>query len=261
VDLNELRLSIDRVDLKQILSFGRWIFASSIVYFLAANFDRLYFAKVIPFVLLGIYGVARTYSDTAGLLIQRVGNLLIFPAIAASRNSGAELRVIIARMRGRALLMIAALLSVGIAGADRLILSLYDHRYHAAVFMLPILMLGVWFAILSTLGEAIMLGTGKPAHAARANTVKLIWTVVGLPLALLHGGLAMALLVIVSGDLVRYISLSFSQREHELSFVRQDISLTLGLIGLVLFWRIIFILTGLVPSLHVWWAYGTDLHG
>ena len=43
----------------EILHFGKWIFASSIVYFLSANFDRLYLAKVVTLELLGVYGIAR----------------------------------------------------------------------------------------------------------------------------------------------------------------------------------------------------------
>ena len=47
----------------QILSFGKWIFASSIIYFLSTNFDRLYLAKTIPLGLLGVYGIARALSE------------------------------------------------------------------------------------------------------------------------------------------------------------------------------------------------------
>ena len=38
----------------EIVSFGKWIFVGSIVYFLSNNYDRLYFAKVVPLELLGI---------------------------------------------------------------------------------------------------------------------------------------------------------------------------------------------------------------
>lgn len=261
IDPRVYRLRLDRAYVAQIISFGKWVFVSSLVFFLAMNFDRLYFAKVVPFALLGVYGVARTFSDTAGMLVQRVGNLLIFPRIAASRQLGTALRDAVARPRGHALLAIAAALSIAIAGSDRLILLLYDDRYRQAAFMLPILMAGVWFSILSTLGEAIMLGTGRPAHAARANAAKLIWTCAALPLALAYSGMAGALLVIAAGDLVRYASLTLSQRAQHLSFLRQDVALTLALAGLVVVWRLVFTAVGLVPTLSTWWTYGAALHG
>jgi O-antigen/teichoic acid export membrane protein len=43
----------------EIASYGKWIFASSAIYFLATNLDRLYLAKLLPLSLLGIYGIAR----------------------------------------------------------------------------------------------------------------------------------------------------------------------------------------------------------
>ena len=50
----------------QILHFGKWIFISSIVYFLSMYIDRLYLAKVVPLELLGIYGIARSISFRPG---------------------------------------------------------------------------------------------------------------------------------------------------------------------------------------------------
>src|SRR6478735_2924059 len=58
-----LRFKLDRPSYDSIVHFGKWIFASSIIYFLASNFDRLYFAKAIPLAVLGVYGIARTLAD------------------------------------------------------------------------------------------------------------------------------------------------------------------------------------------------------
>lgn len=261
MERGKLRLRLDRGSVKQILSFGKWVFASSLIYFLAMNYDRLYFAKAIPFAVLGVYGVARTFSDTAAQMVQRIGNMLIYPKIAASRQDGPELRATLAPLRGRALLAIVAALALAVAGADRLILLLYDGRYHAAAFMLPILLAGVWFSILATLGESVMMGTGRPAHAARANFAKFAFTCAGLPLALHYDGLAAALLVIASADLVRYTSLAISERAQQMSFVRQDLLLTLALIAMALGWRVVLTLLGIVPEPAAWWALGAGLHG
>ena len=57
------RFIIDRASAREILFFGKWIFLSSIIYFLAMNYDRLYFAKQIPLALLGVYGIARSMAD------------------------------------------------------------------------------------------------------------------------------------------------------------------------------------------------------
>lgn len=256
-----LKFQLDRECIGQITSFGKWVFLSSLVYFLAMNYDRLYFARAVPFAVLGIYGVARTFSDAAGQLVQRIGDMIIYPKIAATGQDGAALRQILAPARGRMLLLIAGGLSIVVAGSDRIIILLYDQRYHAAAFMLPILLASVWFSVLATLGDSVLMGTRRPAHTARANVAKFVFTCAGLPLALHFDGMAAALLVIASADIVRYAFQLLSQRAQGVAFIRQDAVLTLAVVTMIVVWRIVFTALGLVPSLSVWWSYGAGLHG
>ena len=70
----------------EILRFGKWIFVSSIVYFLSSNFDRLYLAKVASFGVVGIYGIARSISDLMGASVLRLGSQVLFPLIASNSS-------------------------------------------------------------------------------------------------------------------------------------------------------------------------------
>jgi O-antigen/teichoic acid export membrane protein len=254
------RFCFDKGYAKQIYHFGKWVFASSIVFFLGMNFDRLYLPTAAPLAIIGIYGVAKTFSDAASMLVQRVSGLLLFPKIAASRQVGAELRRTIARPRAIALGLSIAGLSCAIAGSDRLITALYDPRYHAAAFILPILLIGIWFGILAAIGESILLGTGQPARTAGANGAKFVWTAAGLPLAMPHYGMAGAVVLITAGDFVRYLVLAALQRGQGVSFFRQDVTLTLALVFATALWRALFHLVGLVPSLAQWSEYSALLH-
>ncbi len=261
IDFRLHRIKIAREHVKAIISFGKWVFASSVVFFLAMNFDRLYFAKEIPFAILGIYGIARTFSDMIGMLVQRVGAMMIFPKVAAFAKERSELRPAISGLRLKALLATACGLSIVVALSDLVILILYDDRYTAAAFMLPILMAGAWFSILSTMGESFMLGIGKSVHSAQANLAKLIWLVIAVPLALTYFGLIAALCVIAVADLFRYISLSVSQWKEGLSFLKQDVVLLGLFIFLVLVWRFIFMQLGLVADFNTWLEYGSVING
>ena len=71
------RFHIDRPSLSEITSFGKWVYFNSIVYFLSVNFDRLYFAKVVPLQVLGIYGIARSLSDLFGNTATHLGGSVI----------------------------------------------------------------------------------------------------------------------------------------------------------------------------------------
>ncbi|MEP2102426.1 MAG: oligosaccharide flippase family protein [Parasphingorhabdus sp.] len=261
IDFRIHRIKISREHVRAIISFGKWVFASSVVFFLAMNFDRLYFAKEIPFAILGIYGIARTFSDMIGMLVQRVGAMMIFPKVAAFAKERSELRPAIAGLRMKALLATACGLSLIVALSDVVILVLYDDRYIAAAFMLPILMAGTWFSILSTMGESFMLGIGKSVHSAQANFAKLLWLVIAVPLALIYFGFVAALCVIAVADLFRYISLSFSQWKEGLSFLKQDLALLSLFAFLVVMWRYIFMQLGLVADIGTWLEYGGMING
>lgn len=256
-----LKFQFDRECVGEIVSFGKWVFVSSLIYFLAMNYDRLYFAKAVPFAVLGIYGVARTFSDAAGQLVQRIGDMLIYPKIAATQQDGVALRNMLAQTRSRMLLLIAGGLAVAVALSDQIIILLYDQRYRGAAFMLPILLASVWFSILATIGDSVLMGTRRPAHTARANFAKFVFTCAGLPLALHYDGIAAALLVIATADIVRYLSQAISQRAYGLSFIRQDAALTVAVFAMIIGWRFLFKNVGLVPSLSTWWDYGAGLHG
>jgi len=175
------RFYICREFARQILHFGKWIFASQLVYFLSTNFDRLYLAKVIPFELLGIYGIARSISELLGAVVMRVGHLVLFPFIAShSQMPRADLREQLASIRTSFLLLAALGFSIFVVGADLAIKILYDERYHAATWILPVLIIGSWFSTLATINESTLLGLGKPSYSAVSNCLKFVFLAVGL---------------------------------------------------------------------------------
>ena len=77
------RFHLSRPFVREILHFGKWITLSSIVSFMAVNFDRLYLAKIVPLALLGVYGIARSISELFSVAIGYLGNTVLFPFIAS----------------------------------------------------------------------------------------------------------------------------------------------------------------------------------
>jgi O-antigen/teichoic acid export membrane protein len=239
------RFFIDKDIARQIIGFGKWIFLSSIVYFLAMNFDRLYFAKQITMTELGIFSIARALTDMFNSLAVRASNLVLFPTVAAWQLPEAEVRSRI--LRGRRFVFLAV--AVGLAGivsiSDLIIQLLYDDRYLQAGAILPLLMIGVWFSILCTINDSIMLGTKRPAYPALSSGSKLVFYALVLPVTFHLYGFMMAVLVLSMGEVVRYIVLwTFSRRQH-LGFGRDDLALSLVFLGLVLVFREMLALVGL----------------
>jgi O-antigen/teichoic acid export membrane protein len=112
------------------------------------------------------------------------------------------------------------------AGSHLFITILYDKRYHEAAVLLPVLSIGVWFAILSTLGESMLLGLAKPVYGAAANGFKLAVLLVGLGYTLPLFGLMGAVYSIAAAEMARYLMVLVGQWREGLLFMRQDLAST-----------------------------------
>jgi O-antigen/teichoic acid export membrane protein len=233
----------------EIVGFGKWIFLSSIIFFLSVNYDRLYFAKVIPIEVLGIYGIARNIADLVVSLVGRLGSNVVFPFIAShSQTPRATLHRQLAWPRAAFLLFVAVGLSILVATADLAIKLLYDQRYAAATWMLPVLIVGSWFSVLGRVNESMLLGLGKPSYGTLANTAKFAFLLIGLPLSVAAGGLLGGVLVVALVDLPRYVPILIGQRRERLSYGMQDLQITIAM----------FVMIGLLEFLRWKLGFGTS---
>jgi O-antigen/teichoic acid export membrane protein len=187
------------------------------------NFDRLYLGKVVPLEILGIYGIARTFSDLIGMLTIRLGNTVVFPLISSSLDTPRhQLREHLVSMRLIFLVGAALAVSFFAATGDLLVGVLYDQRYQAAGSMLSVLVIGAWFSVLCSLNEPTLLGFGKPAYGAIANFLKLCWLLIGLPVGFMKEGVLGAVAVVAISDLFRYGPIFIGQIRERFSFGLQD---------------------------------------
>jgi O-antigen/teichoic acid export membrane protein len=243
------RFIIDRESAREIFVFGKWIFLSSIIYFAAMNFDRLYFAKLISLTELGIYSIARSLSDMLSNLVIRSSNMVLFPSVAAMRTTAPEIRARLLHARRMVLALVAVGLGCFVAMSDAVVNLLYDQRYETAGLILPVLLLGVWLAILCVVNDSLLLGLRKPAYTTSANGAKLATIVVGIPIAFHYGGLLGAVLVLNVGEAVRYVTLWWFGRRAHLGFGRDDLALTILFLIVIPFARELFSMAGLTGDI------------
>ncbi|MDR6788480.1 O-antigen/teichoic acid export membrane protein [Sphingomonas sp. BE138] len=225
------RLMIDWGYAREIIGFGKWVFVSSIVFFLAANFDRLILTKYVSFAVLGVYGVARSLADVFAQFSVKLGAEIVFPTVAAASVRGVELQRKLAHRRFQ--FQAAALVAIaGFIALSDVVIQMYDWRYHDAAQLLPWVSLAAWLMILSTLNENLMLGLGKPHYSAFGSVAKLAGLIVFLPLGLTHYGIVAAAVATVAAEAMRYLCLAIGQAREKVTFVRQDVSATAALIAL-----------------------------
>lgn len=255
------RFSLNKSDALEVVHFGKWIFLATAIYFAATSFDKAYLAAALPLAIVGVYSVARTFSDMTALLTQRLGAFLVFPKIAGLRGQHHAAAGRIRGSRRLALALAAFAVGIGVAASDALIILLYDPRYHAAAFMLPVLLIGTWFAVLANFAESMLLGCDRPAPGALANASKFVILAVGLPLSLSFTGLLGALMVLALAESCRWLVLGRALVREKLSFFADDLVLTALLVGTAGVTKLGLGAAGIVPDFAEWWAMGSGMHG
>jgi len=219
---------------QELFSFGRWIFVSTAMTFLANQADKLILGKLFSLEMLGVYTIAFVFANLPQQIVSRLGNKLIFPLVSQYTNLPREiLREKILKKRKLMLLGLACLLIVLVSFGDIIIRTLYDERYTQATWMLPILALGIWPFILSNSINPLLLAIGKPLYSAYGNSLKLIYMIIGLPVAFSLGGVLGAIIIVAFNDFPFYGVITYGAWREKLVMVRQDIQTSLLLSVLI----------------------------
>ncbi|MBV6625383.1 MAG: oligosaccharide flippase family protein [Rivularia sp. (in: Bacteria)] len=222
------RFTWDKEAVKEILSFGKWMFMSSALMFASEQSDRLILGKLLSFQMLGIYTIAYTLANLPRQVIKQLSYKVIFPTISNQTELPRKtLRAKIIKQR-KFLLMgcavgLAALVTVG----DLVIGTLYDDRYAQATWMMPLLCAGIWFSLLFYTISPALMAIGKPLYLAQSNLARFVMIGLGLPLAYYRFGLIGAILAIAFGDLPLYFVNLYGLWREKLSCVMQDIQATI----------------------------------
>ncbi len=226
------RLRFDRTIVRRILDYGKWIALTSLVMYAASNLDRLYLGKVAPLALVGIYGIARAIAELPTTLARRMSYQIIFPALA-----GATVQDMPDRLAGLAGIRflftggVCVALAAAAGIADFLIILVYDSRYADAGWMLSIMLMGAWFASLSNLNEALLLGAGKPLLSSPANLARLASLAILLPLGFAGAGFAGAVVAVAAVEVLHYGFIALGQLTVRAHFFRHDaLALSLGVL-------------------------------
>lgn len=82
------RFHWDKAAASEMMRFGRWIFVSTLLTFLALQADRLVFGKLITLHELGVYSVAAMMASLPTSVLMRLGGTVVFPAYSRARAAG-----------------------------------------------------------------------------------------------------------------------------------------------------------------------------
>jgi len=198
------RFRLEKAALSELLSFGRWVFVSTMLTFLAGQADRLVFGKLIPLDLFGVYGIAATLAMLPTLAVLKLGSSVAFPAYSRLAAQGG-LGPVLGRVRLPLLLGGGAIVSGLFACGPGLIHLLYDDRYAEAGWILQFLAASAWFQILEATCGAALLAMGRVPWMAAGSAAKLAALVLLIPLGFHLDGFRGALLGLVLAEAAKYL--------------------------------------------------------
>lgn len=157
---------------REVFQFGKWIFLSSVLGFLAMNSDRLLLAGLIGSELMGIYAIAFLFINALQMAFMKLNGAVAFPALSeVQREHSQELKQTYYKFRLRLDSAILAVSGCLVLGGGWLIELLYDQRYAAAGSMLQVLAL-VLIAQIYSLADQCFLALGKPKLLSLLNVIR-----------------------------------------------------------------------------------------
>ncbi|MEL4894907.1 oligosaccharide flippase family protein [Crocosphaera sp. Alani8] len=228
-------LCLEKKAKEEIIGFGRWIFVSSVVLFLSEQSDRLILGKLIPLDILGVYSIAYVLANLPVKITRQMGFKVIFPLVSKQIHlPRKELKQKLNKNRWKLHLVLLSILAFLAGLGDLLIEFLYDSRYEQAAWMLPILALGAWFSALFFVASPCILALGKPVYNAKSRVFRLFLVAFGLPIGFKLAGIFGSILVVSLGDLPAYIVIQYHLMKEGIGSLKQDISASFILIGMIL---------------------------
>jgi len=217
----------DRECIRSLVHFGKWILLSTALGFFATQTDRLILGKLVSFTLLGVYSIAYSVSDIPRAIINAFTQKVGYPFIAKMAHlPRPEFRRVFLSYRLRALLAGAAMLCLMVYLGGFLVSKVYDRRYHAASWMVPLLALGLWHTLMYATTMPALLSLGKSQYQAIGNALYCVSVIAAIPVGFHFFGMFGAVIAVAAGDLPMYFVLVTGASREGVSTWRQDLGVT-----------------------------------
>ena len=169
----------DKSAVKEIFSFGQWIFLSTLFSFFAMRWDVFSLGRLEGFALLGVYGIAMQITSVPNQMSLQVTNTVLTPVLSAAfRGTKDGLGAAIDKAR-RAYVPAAMLLFLGAATtAPAFFVLVYPAAFHGAGPMAQVLMVTVWLAFVQEASSRALVASGDGPGLAVSNGLKVAATVI-----------------------------------------------------------------------------------
>ncbi len=169
----------DRLALKEIFSFGQWIFISTLFSFAAMRWDVFSLGRLEGFALLGVYGLASQIANVPAQIAMQVTSSVLTPVLAEAwrgAKDGLQASLLAAR---KAYVPAGMLLFLGAAAtAPAFFIIAYKPNFHGAGPMAQLLMIPFWLGFLQEASSRALVAVGDGRGLALGNALRVVVTIV-----------------------------------------------------------------------------------
>jgi O-antigen/teichoic acid export membrane protein len=220
------RFTWDRQSLRELMQFGRWVFLSTLLTFIALQLDKIVFVRMIPLAMLGVYNHGSSFCRVPVETVQRIGTQVVFPALCRIRDRQGNLESAYMKLRVPLLVAGGGILAFLTLSAPTLIQILYPSRYHDAGWIMQLVALGLWFQVIQSTNQTVLLAFARPKILALGNLVKIIAMAGALPAGFRWWGFPGALVAMAVVEIPKYLFEASRVRGHGLKGWTQELGLT-----------------------------------
>jgi O-antigen/teichoic acid export membrane protein len=229
----------DRSCAQEIVGFGKWIFVSSVIGFLAAHGEKLILGGSLSTASFGVFSIATTLMMAVMSVYASLNAHIIFSTLSEALRTDADSA---GRVYTRVQQIADAFLGVmagGIFVAGHWAVDLlYDHRYQNAGWMLQWLGLGL-LAIRHQVVEQLMFAQGRPVWVSASNSVRAISLALLIPAGFAAAGEKGAIAAVVVSQFASWpVALWFKYRSGLLTLASERVWLPAFLFGLLAGWAL-----------------------
>jgi O-antigen/teichoic acid export membrane protein len=227
----------DRSCAREIIHFGKWIFVSSIIGFLAANGEKIILGGSLATASFGVFAIASTLLAAVTGVCSTLNAHVIYPSFSQSLRAERAVMVrVYAQTQRIADLFLGGVAGLLLAAGQWAVWILYDPRYHAAGWMLQMLGLSL-LAMRHQVIEQLMFARGEPGWVSANNALRAIGLVLFIPAGFAFAGERGAIAGVVLSQFASWpLSLWFKHRQGLLCWATEKWWLPALGVGMALGW-------------------------
>jgi O-antigen/teichoic acid export membrane protein len=212
---------------REMSRFGRWVFLSTALMFLAGQIDRFVLGKVVTLDVFGLYGIGFNLASLPPMMALSFTGQLLFPLLAHhSRNDAKAYEQALFTAR-RVILEGGWFLFAGLVLVSPAFFhALYKPTFWGAIRMTQLLVVAMWGWVLVLSADRALLAVGDSRTLAISNAASFLAKLGACTLGLHLGGMPGFILGLAAGNLAGHVPVVLALRRRGVNILPQDFRYT-----------------------------------